>query len=312
MHKLRINTMALSAVFILMISGIGFAYAQESTNINQFYTPATEGLTTFANNVAESVPKIVAAIILLIIGLVAGKIVGRVVEKAATRILLKVNFQSDADTEIRDLSSNKLNSARLIAATIKWFVYIFFIVAAINALQFVELSTALTDLWLWVPNLLAFILILIIGSIIVKYVIKWVDQETVKHGFGNSKYVITGIKVVMYGIIFSVAITQLGVGESIIPILVSAFAWSVAIAVGAAIAVGLGFTLKDVLPAAIAGIADHRSILKVGKKIKIGDVTGTITSVGTLHIVITNEKNEGIVIPTKEFIGKTFTILPSN
>src|SRR3972149_324369 len=296
MQKFRINRVFLSIVFILIISGTGFAYAQESTSINQFYTPATEGLTTFANNIAESVPKIVAAVILLIIGLVAGKIVGRVVEKAATRILLKVNFQSDADTEIRDLSTNKLNSAKLIAATIKWFVYIFFIVAAINALQFVELSTALTDLWLWIPNLLAFVLILIIGSIIVKFVIKWVDQEIVSHGFGNARYVITGIKLVMYGIIFAVAITQLGIGESIIPILVSAFAWSIAIAIGAA----------------IAGAANHRSIFKVGQKIKIGDVTGTITSVGTLHIIITNEKNEGIVIPTKEFIGKTFTILPSN
>ncbi|MEX2313690.1 MAG: hypothetical protein WD650_06850 [Nitrosopumilaceae archaeon] len=72
MQKLRINIMAFSAVFILMVSGIGFAYAQESTSINQFYTPATEGLITFANNVAESIPKIVAAVILLIIGLVAG------------------------------------------------------------------------------------------------------------------------------------------------------------------------------------------------------------------------------------------------
>jgi len=312
MQILRINTMTLSVVFILMISGTGFVYAQESTSINQFYTPATEGLTTFANNVAESIPKIVAAVILLLIGLVAGKIVGRVVEKAATRILQKVDFQKNADSQIIELSSNKLNSAKLIAATIKWFVYIFFIVAAINALQFVELSTALTDLWLWIPNLLAFVLILIIGSIIVKFVIKWVDQEIVNHGFGNSKYVITGIKVVMYGIIFSVAITQLGIGESIIPILVSAFAWSIAIAIGAAIAVGLGFTLKDVLPAAIAGAANHRSIFKVGQKIKIGEVTGTITSVGTLHIIVTNDRNEGIVIPTKEFIGKTFTILPSN
>src|SRR3989304_1417428 len=228
MQKLRINTMILSAVFILVISGTGFAYAQES--VNQFYSPATEGLTTFANNVAESVPKIVAAVILLIIGLVAGKIVGRVVEKAATKILQKVDFQKNADSQILDLSSNKLNSAKLIAATIKWFVYIFFIVAAINALQFVELSTALTDLWLWIPNLLAFVLILIIGSIIVKFVIKWVDQEIVSHGFGNARYVITGI----------------------------------------------------------------------------------ITSVGTLHIIITNDRNEGIVIPTKEFIGKTFSILPSN
>ena len=312
MQKARINIMTLSAVFILLISGIGFAYAQESTSTNQFYAPATEGLTTFANNVAESVPKIVAAVILLIIGLVAGKLVGRGVEKAATKILQKVDFQKNADSQILDLSSNKLNSAKLIAATIKWFVYIFFIVAAINALQFVELSTALTDLWLWIPNLLAFVLILIIGSIIVKFVIKWVDQEIVSHGFGNARYVITGIKVVMYGIIFSVAITQLGIGESIIPILVSAFAWSIAVAIGAAIAVGLGFTLKDVLPAAIAGAANHRSIFKVGQKIKIGDVTGTITSVGTLHIIITNDRNEGIVIPTKEFIGKTFTILSSN
>ncbi|KRT60536.1 MAG: TM helix repeat-containing protein [Thaumarchaeota archaeon CSP1-1] len=311
MQKLRINTMILSAVFILVISGTGFAYAQES--VNQFYSPATEGLTTFANNVAESVPKIVAAVILLIIGLVAGKLVGRGVEKAATKILQKVDFQKNADSQILDLSSNKLNSAKLIAATIKWFVYIFFIVAAINALQFVELSTALTDLWLWIPNLLAFVLILIIGSIIiVKFVIKWVDQEIVSHGFGNARYVITGIKVVMYGIIFAVAITQLGIGESIIPILVSAFAWSIAVAIGAAIAVGLGFTLKDVLPAAIAGAANHRSIFKVGQKIKIGDVTGTITSVGTLHIIVTNDRNEGIVIPTKEFIGKSFTILPSN
>ena len=312
MQKLRINPMTLSAVFILVMAGTGFAYAQGGSSINQFYTPATEGLTTFANNVAESVPKIVAAVILLIIGLVAGKLVGRGVEKAATKILQKVDFQKNADSQILDLSSNKLNSAKLIAATIKWFVYIFFIVAAINALQFVELSTALTDLWLWIPNLLAFVLILIIGSIIVKFVIKWVDQEIVSHGFGNARYVITGIKVVMYGIIFAVAITQLGIGESIIPILVSAFAWSIAVAIGAAIAVGLGFTLKDVLPAAIAGAANHRSIFKVGQKIKIDDVKGTITSVGTLHIIVTNDRNEGIVIPTKEFIGKSFTILPSN
>ena len=309
MKFFKINTILYSVIFMLIISTSGLVFAQEFGGADQFYTPATEGLIAFATNVAESIPKIVAAVILLIIGFFAGKIVYRAVEKAATRILQKVDAQNDAEVEIKELSTNKLNSAKLIAATIKWFVYIFFIVAAIDALEFLELSQALTQLWLWVPNLLAFVLILIIGSIIVKFVIKWVDQEIVKHGFGNSKYPITGIKVVMYGIIFSVAITQLGIGESIVPILVSAFAWSIAVAVGAAIAVGLGFTLKDILPAAIAGVADHRSFLKVGQKIKIGDVTGTITSVGTLHVIIQNEKNEGLVIPTKEFVGNRFTIL---
>src|SRR3989304_6346810 len=148
MQKLRINTMILSAVFILVISSTGFAYAQE--NANQFYTPATEGLTTFANNVAESVPKIVAAVILLIIGLVAGKLVGRGVEKAATKILQKVDFQKNADSQILDLSSNKLNSAKLIAATIKWFVYIFFQRSGFLCGRRGETRTPLTDLWLWI------------------------------------------------------------------------------------------------------------------------------------------------------------------
>ncbi|MGI0010862.1 MAG: mechanosensitive ion channel family protein [Nitrosopumilaceae archaeon] len=303
--------MILSAIFLLTISSTGSVYAQESTDVSTFYIPATEALTTFGNNVAAAIPKIVAAIILLIIGLVAGKIIGRVVEKTTTKILQKTDFQKTAESQIIDHTTGKLNSAKLVAATVRWFVYLFFIVAAVNALQFEQLSTALTDLWLWVPNLLAFVLIIIVGSIIVNFVIKWVDQELLKHGFGGSKYVITGVKVVIYSIVFAVALTQLGIGESVIPTLVSAFSWSIAVAIGAAIAVGLGFTLKDILPAAITGASNQRSIFKVGQQIKVGDITGTITAVEMLHVIVTNEKNESVVIPTKEIMGKTVTILHS-
>ncbi|MDE1873467.1 MAG: mechanosensitive ion channel, partial [Thaumarchaeota archaeon] len=118
-----------------------------------------------------------------------------------------------------------------------------------------------------------------------------------------------GVKTVIYSIVFAVGLTQIGVGQSIIPTLVSAFAWSIAIAVGVAIAIGLGFTLKDVLPAAIAGASAQRTIFKVGQKIKIGDVTGTITAAELLHIIVTNEKNESVVIPTKELMNKHITII---
>ena len=58
------------------------------------------------------------------------------------------------------------------------------------------------------------------------------------------KYIVTGIKVVLYAVIFAISLTQLGIGESIIPILVSAFSWSIAVGVGAAIAIGLDLHLK--------------------------------------------------------------------
>jgi len=300
-----------TALYITMLSLFVFsnqmAFAQEDI-LRGIYSPTSEALTEFAVNVAASIPKIIAAVILLAIGFIVGKIVGRVVTKAARNILQKTRQQSHGD-EILEGVPNKFDSVRLISATVRWFVYLFFIVAAVNAMQFEQLTSALTNLWLWVPNLLAFVLIIVIGSIVVNFVTKWVEHQLLDHHIGSQRFITTAIKAVIYGIVFAVGFTQLGIGESIIPILVSAFSWSIAVAVGAAIAVGLGFALKDLIPASIVGASHQRSILKIGQKVRIGEITGTVTAAQLLHVIITNEKNESIVIPTKELMNKTIVIL---
>ncbi len=295
-------------LFSVIASSANLAYAQTDT-ANKFYAPETAALTTFASSVALAAPKIIAAGVLLAIGFAVGKVVGRIVDKAARRIMQKANVENISDVHVVEETVGKFDSVHLITATIKWFVYLFFIVAAINALQLQQLTTAMTSLWLWIPNLLAFVLIVLIGSIIANYVIKWVNHELVTRHYGGTRYVGIGVKAVVYSIVFAVGLTQIGVGQSIIPTLVSAFSWSIAIAIGAAIAVGLGFTLKDVLPAAIAGASTQRTVFKVGQRIKVGDIAGTITAVELLHIIVANEKNESIVIPTKELMNKYVTIL---
>ena len=44
---------------------------------------------------------------------------------------------------------------------------------------------------------------------------------------------------------------------------------------------------------------------------KIGDISGTITAIEALHIVVTDEKNVTIIIPTKEIMNKTIRIISS-
>ncbi|MGI0047521.1 MAG: mechanosensitive ion channel family protein [Nitrosotalea sp.] len=295
-------------LFSVIALGTNLAYAQTDTS-NQFYAPETTALTAFASSVAEAAPKIIAASVLLAIGFVIGKVVGRIVDKTARKIMQKANVENISDVHVVEETVGKFDSVHLITATVRWFVYLFFIVAAINALQLQQLTTAMTSLWLWIPNLLAFVLIVLIGSIIANYVIKWVNHELMVRHYGGTRYVGIGVKVVIYSIVFAVGLTQIGVGQSIIPTLVSAFSWSIAIAIGAAVAVGLGFTLKDILPAAIAGASTQRTVFKVGQRIKIGDVAGTITAVELLHIIVANEKNESVVIPTKEIMNKQVTIL---
>ncbi len=302
------SSMIISAL-LLAISGTSLVYAQQSSNT--FIEPETAALTTFANSVASAAPKIIAAAVLLAIGLVAGKVTGRVVEKAAKKIMQKANLQNISESHLIEETVGKFDSAHLIASTVKWFVYLFFIVAAINALQLAQLTSALTSLWLWIPNVLAFVLIVIIGSVIANYILKWVNHELVVRHYGGMRYIGVGVKAVIYSIVFAVGLTQIGIGQSVIPTLVSAFSWSIAVALGAAIAVGLGFTLKDILPAAIVGASRQHSLFKVGQTVKIGDVSGVITASEVLHIIVTNEKNESVIIPTKDLMHKQVTILHS-
>lgn len=292
--------------FSLVLIGFNSAFAQENF-LEGIYVPTGDALKEFAVSVADSIPKIIAAAVLLIIGFIAGKLIGRAATKAATNILQKTG-QKNQDLHLAEGVYGKFNSVKLISATIRWFVYLFFIVAAVNALQFEQLSAGLTSLWLWVPNLLAFVLIIVIGSIVVSYVSRWIEHQLLDHQIGSPRVIISIIKVVIYGIVFAIGFTQLGVGQDIIPILVSAFAWSIAVAIGVSIAVGLGFTLKDVLPGSLIGASTQRSILKVGQKVKIGEVTGTVTASHLLHIIVTNDRNESIVIPTKSLLNQSITI----
>lgn len=307
MRPAKQKALIFSAVFSLVLFASQESFAQ-SDPLAGIYSPTRDALTEFAVSVAGSIPKIIAATILLVIGFAAGKIVGRVVTKVTKNILQKTRQQAH-DSQILEGLSDKFDSVRLISATIRWFVYLFFIVAAVNAMQFDQLTTALTNLWLWVPNLLAFVLIIVIGSIVVNFVTRWVEHQLLDHHVGSPKFITPVIKAVLYGLVFAIGFTQLGVGESIIPILVSAFSWSIAIAIGAAIAVGLGFALKDIIPASIIGASNQRSLLKVGQKVRIGEITGTVTASQLLYLIITNEKNESTVIPTKDLMSKTIVLL---
>ncbi|MBI3254567.1 MAG: hypothetical protein HYZ55_01455, partial [Nitrosarchaeum sp.] len=115
--------------FSLALIGFNSAFAQENF-LEGIYVPTGDALKEFAVSVADSIPKIIAAAVLLIIGFIAGKLVGRAATKAATNILQKTG-QKNQELHVAEGVYGKFNSVKLISATIRWFVYLFFIVAAV-------------------------------------------------------------------------------------------------------------------------------------------------------------------------------------
>ena len=138
-------------------------------------SPVSNTLNQLFSQIVESIPKVIAAAIILLIGYITGKVVGWVIRK----VLEKMNFEKTIEktTLGETVSRSGWSITKIISTAASWFIYLFFIVAAVNALQFTQLSEALSSIWLWIPNLIAFIIILVIGSIIADFVGNWIQRE---------------------------------------------------------------------------------------------------------------------------------------
>jgi hypothetical protein len=148
---------------------------QQAGGVQAFMEPLTNSLNQFASTIADAAPKIVAALILLGIGFVVGRAIGWVVRKVAEKMNLDSYWSRTGIGE--SVSRAGWNLTRIISVAARWFVYLFFISAAVNVLEFTQLSQAINDVWLWIPNVAAFVIILVIGSLIADFVGKWMQRE---------------------------------------------------------------------------------------------------------------------------------------
>jgi hypothetical protein len=268
--------------------------------------PAMNSLNQFFAQAVAVIPRIIAAGIILLIGYIIGRAVGWAIAK----ILEMMNFENTiSKTGVgQAVSRSGWSMSRIISTAARWFIYIFFITAAVNALQFTQLSEALQSIWLWIPNLIAFIVIIVIGSIIADFVGNWAQRELPARGVPGGKLIGLGAKAILYAIVFVTAITQLQIGAEILNMVIAALVWGIAGAIAIGLGVGLAYALKDLLPSLIYGMTNVRSILKSGQKVNFGGRVGTIKQAGAFHIILEDDKGLTIIVPTKHIAEKEIQV----
>jgi hypothetical protein len=167
-------------------------------NATSVVTPALDSLNSFFSQVVAAIPRVIAAGIILLIGYIIGRGVGWVIAKVLEKTRFEPTMQRTGLGQA--VTRSGWSMSRIISTAVRWFIYIFFITAAVNALQFTQLAQALTNIWLWIPNLVAFIIILVIGSIIAEFVGNWAQNELPARGVPGGK----AIGIAAKGILLSV------------------------------------------------------------------------------------------------------------
>jgi len=246
-------------------------------------------------------------LILLGIGLLVGRVIGWVVKKVAEKMNLDRYWSRTGIGE--SVSRAGWNLTRIISVAARWFVYLFFISAAVNVLEFAQLSQAINDVWLWIPNVVAFIIILVIGALIADFVGRWMQHELPARGVVGGKTIALVATGILYAIVLVVATTQLQIGEAVLNSVISALIWGMAAAIAVGVGVGLAYGLREAFPAMIRGTTQIQPTLKSGQRVTIGGVTtGTIQEAGSFSVILKDEQGKTIVIPTKNILDKEIVI----
>jgi hypothetical protein len=284
-----------------------FSVFLQQSGVQSVTEPVTNSLNQFVTTIAQAAPNIIAALILLGIGLLVGRIIGWVVKKVAQKMNLDRYWSRTGIGE--SVSRAGWNLTRIISVAARWFVYLFFISAAVNVLEFTQLSQAINDVWLWIPNVVAFIIILVIGALIADFVGRWMQRELPARGVVGGKAIGLVATGILYAIVLVVATTQVQIGEAILNSVISALIWGMAAAIAIGVGVGLAYGLREAFPAMIRGTTQIQPTLKQGQRVTIGGMTtGTVQEAGSFSVILKDDQGRTIVIPTKNILDKEIVI----
>ncbi|HMA83581.1 MAG TPA: hypothetical protein VKP59_05065 [Candidatus Thermoplasmatota archaeon] len=193
-------------------------------------------------SIVAALPGIIAAIIILIIGYIIGRIIGggvrRLLEKAKTDKKIAKNTMIK-----RMLNSVDMTFSKLMGVLVSFFFYVVFILAAVDVLQIQILSTFVNAVLLYLPNLIAGILVLIVGLIAVEWIVSFIQNTMNQYKVSLANIITIFFRAVLTLVVIVITLDQWKIDTSIIYTFIQPLAWGVA----AAIAVAFGWGLKDIV-----------------------------------------------------------------
>lgn len=182
----------------------------------EIMTVVTGAWNAFATRITSFLPELLGAVIVF----VAGWIGARLVKLAVLKFLKLIRFDSATDkAKIQEfLQKGQIGKSpsEIIGVLVYWFIMILVIIASLDALGLPIVSDLLNQIFLYIPNVVAAIIVIILGMLVGNLLAAVVRTTASNAGLS----IADGLgKLALYGILFfagSIALNQLGVGEQIV------------------------------------------------------------------------------------------------
>jgi len=185
---------------------------------------------------------------------------------------------------------------------VKVTVMLVFINIAVAVLGIEILAQLVTTVILWIPNLFAAAIIVLLGLWVAGWLYDKTMESSEKHEVPFPALVANAVKFLVIYIVITMALAQLGIE---VPVLYLAFGITLG-AVMIGLGAGFAYGLKGVM-SNMGGYLQVKEIVKPGEKIEVGEYSGEVKEITRYNTIIVDEMGNKKSIPNTYLVDNTVT-----
>src|SRR5947209_18952967 len=192
-------------------------------------------LTSFTNAlnlVFTFIPKLIGFLVILLVGW----IVASVVSKAMTFLLRKIGFDRLSEriglSRLEQRMGIRMDAAGVLGKVVYWFIFLIFLVPAVDSLGLTAFSNILNQIITYIPNVFVAIVVLFLGTLAATFVADIVRGATASTNIGSPRMFAAIARWSIIGFASLIALEQLQIAPALIAELFGAVVLALAIAFG--------------------------------------------------------------------------------
>ncbi len=190
------------------------------------------------NRFISFLPALIGALLIVVIGWFISGFIARLIERGLKAVGLESAVEGSGIGEFVRRSGTTMTTSGIIAALIKYSIFLIFVQAAANVLGIPQITEITNSIILYIPNVIVAIAIIVIGTFIAQFLSGLVRSSVSELGVGNPNLLAKLTQYAVVGFSIIAAINQLGIAETVVNTLFFGLVGAIALAVG--LAFGLG------------------------------------------------------------------------
>lgn len=268
--------------------------------MKQLFFSSLESMVTTVSGV---LPTILGALLMLFIGWIVARSVAFIIRKLLKNLKFDTLAEKPPFAEYFERADIKTKPSMVAGKFAYWTIYLLFIVTAAETLGFEVVSTEISKLIGYLPQLFSAMVIFIIGVYIITFIRDFIRAATASMGMSAGKFISGFVFYLLFTMLTLTTLEQAGIKINNISLYLSIILSAVLLS----FAIAYGFASRDILANILASFFS-KNVFEIGQHIEMGELKGEIIEIGTIHIKVKTE-NEEVIVPTQQLLNNQVKIL---